>query len=181
MTTPASSETTRRRGRVPLLSMEQCRQVASQFDGSTSTIDRLLAEWRLVVPGLQRHNITSAARRGGYASRRPRKPWTAEEDRFLRDHWHRLCVDEIAAALGRTCVAVKQRHKRQGGGGPVGQASSVRAQEVLARPDHRPPVGRVPPIAGRLIPPLLEERVSAQDNRFLSLLGWRRDEPTRPG
>jgi hypothetical protein len=51
-------------GRQPLLTMAQCRQIAGEFDGSTDTIDRLLARWRDVVPTLQRHHIVTAARRG---------------------------------------------------------------------------------------------------------------------
>ena len=137
MTPPDVSDPNCRRGPTPLLSLAQCRQIAAEFDGTTATIDRLLSVWREVVPGLQRHNIASAARRGGYVSHKPRKPWTAAEDQFLRDHWHRLSGDEIAQQMGRTFTAVNLRRKRLGIARYDGEELTVRDLEALTRLDHR--------------------------------------------
>jgi superfamily II DNA or RNA helicase len=126
-----------RRGRAPLLSIEQCRQIAVEFDGSTETIDRLLAHWRPLVPGLKRHNIATAARRGGYTTSKQRKAWSKEEDQFLRDNWHRLSGDEIAQRLGRSFTSVNLRHKRLGIGRYDGHELTIRDLEDLMRIDHR--------------------------------------------
>jgi superfamily II DNA or RNA helicase len=125
------------RGRIPLLTIEQCRQIAGEFDGTTRTIDRLLTEWREVVPGLKRHNIAAAARRGGYATSKERKAWTDAEDQFLRDNWHRLSGDEIAQRLERTFTSVNLRHKRIGIGRYDGHELTIRDLEVLTKLDHR--------------------------------------------
>lgn len=127
----------RRRGRAPLLSLPQCQQIAAEFDGTTKTIDQLLAKWRKVVPGLKRHNIATAARRGGYETSKERKAWTDAEDRFLRDNWHRLSGDEIARQLGRTFTSVNLRHKRLGIGRYDGQELTIRDLEDLTKLDHR--------------------------------------------
>ena len=137
MTPTDASNPSRRRGPTPLLSLEQCRQIAAEFDGTTRTIDRLLSEWRGVVPGLQRHNIASAARRGGYVSHKPRRPWTAAEDQFLKDHWHRLSGDEIARQLERTFASVNLRRKRLGIMRYDGEELTIRDLEALTRLDHR--------------------------------------------
>jgi hypothetical protein len=137
MTPPDASRSPNRRRPAPLLSSEQCRQIAAEFDGTTETIDRLLAAWRDVVPGLQRHNIASAARRGGYVSNKPRKPWTAAEDQFLKDHWHMLSGDEIARQLGRTFTSVNLRRKRLGIVRYDGDELTIRDLEALTRLDHR--------------------------------------------
>ena len=126
-----------RRGRAPLLSLPQCQQIAGEFDGTTKTIDRLLAKWRKVVPSLKRHNIATAARRGGYATSKERKAWTDAEDQFLRDNWHRLSGDEIAKHLGRTFTSVNLRHKRLGIGRYDGQELTIRDLEDLTKLDHR--------------------------------------------
>ena len=74
-------------GRQTLLDLDECRQIAAAFDGTTSCIDALLATWSTIKPGLKRHHITNAARRGGYQTTKDRKAWTPEEDKFLEDHW----------------------------------------------------------------------------------------------
>lgn len=165
MAQTTSSSPMRRQGRAPLLSIEQCRQIAGQFDGTTETIDRLLTQWREVVPGLRRHNIAAAARRGGYVTSRRRKAWTEFEDRFLRDNWHRLSGDEIAKRLGRTFASVNLRHQRLGIARRGGRDRTISGLEDSIAPacQHRSIPG-------------LKTRVSAQDNPFLSLLGWRRDD-----
>ena len=134
----SSGSEERRRGRAPLLSMPQCQQIAAEFDGTTKTIDRLLDKWRRVIPGLKRHNIATAARRGGYATSKERKAWTDAEDQFLRDNWHRLSGDEIARQLGRTFTSVNLRHKRLGIGRYNGQELTIRVLEDLTKLDHRP-------------------------------------------
>lgn len=125
------------RGRAPLLSQEQCQQIASEFDGTTKTIDRLLSIWRQVVPGLKRHNLATAARRGGYSTTKERKAWSDDEDQFLRENWHRLSGDEIAKQLGRTFTSVNLRHKRLGIGRYEGHELTIRDLEELTRIDHR--------------------------------------------
>jgi hypothetical protein len=157
-----SSDPTRRPGRSALLSVEQCRQIAGQFDGTTETIDRLLTQWREEVPGLQRHNLAAAARRGGYTPIQRRKAWTESEDQFLRDNWHRLTGAKIAVCLGRTLASVTLRHKRLGIARP-GDGKRIRARQSSAKPEPQP-----------CSLPVLQGRVSAQDNPFLSLLGWSR-------
>jgi len=131
------SDTAHRSGRAPLLTIEQCRQIAGEFDGTTKTIDCLLAKWRQVVPGLKRHNIVAAARRGGYETSKQRKAWTDAEDQFLRDNWHRLSGDEIAERLGRTFTSVNLRHKRLGIGRYDGHELTIRDLEDLTKLDHR--------------------------------------------
>lgn len=49
-----------------------------------------------------------------YAVRRTRRPWTKEEDEFLRNQWHLLPAEEIAQRLGRDVAAVRQRRRRLG-------------------------------------------------------------------
>ena len=66
----------KKRGRAPMLSLEQCKQIAAAFDGTTDQIDELLATWSMLRPGLGRHNIVQAAKRGGYETSKQRKSWT---------------------------------------------------------------------------------------------------------
>lgn len=157
----------RQRGRTgpqPMLTAEHCREIAREFDGTTKSIDQLLAKWRLVVPGLKRHNIIAAARRGGYVTKNGRKPWTTGELRFLRESWHRLSVNEIAQQLGRSRASVDLRRKRLGLG--------RRDRSSSGTPDRDETSDEDPPSIDLRA---LRDRISAQQNPFLSLLAWRRD------
>jgi len=162
--TPNRPGAPRRTGPQPLLTLEQCRQIAREFDGSSKTIDELLVRWRKVVPELKRHNLIAAARRGGYVTKKERKPWTTAEERFLRDNWQRLSDHEIARLLGRSYTSVIVRRKRIGIGRRDRSKSAIRDQDE-------------PTEADRLWDDqiVLRDRVSAQVNPFLSLLAWRCD------
>ena len=120
-----------------LLSMDECRQIAGEFDGTTECIDALLKKWSAIKPGVKRHTIIRAAKRGGYQTTKDRKDWTPDEDRFLRENWHRMSADEIAAALGRGFNSVNLRRKRIGIGRYDGEDLTIRDLEELTRIDHR--------------------------------------------
>jgi len=122
---------TKRPGRTPLLSDAECREIAAEFDGTTPTVDALLVRWQLRYPGLRRHNVIQAARRGGYTPAASRRRWTASEDDFLRTHWQRLCSDEIAATLGRSVHSVGLRRRRLQFGRYEGDAVTLSALEKL--------------------------------------------------
>lgn len=123
--------------RKALLSIEQCRSIAAEFDGRSETIDRLLTEWHRIVPGLKRHNLIAAARRGGYVAKTTRQRWTVQEDQFIRANWHLLSADEVAAQLGRTFDSVKLRSKRLGVRRYEGDELTVRDLEDLTGINHR--------------------------------------------
>ncbi len=124
-------------GRQTLLSMDECRQIAAAFDGTTACIDALLATWSAIKPGLKRHHIANAAKRGGYQTTKDRKAWTPEEDKFLEEHWHQMSGDAIAAALGRSFTSVNLRRKRIGISRYDGEELTIRDVEALTRIDHR--------------------------------------------
>lgn len=125
------------RGRVAILCAAECDEIAAQFDGTTGCIDRLLAHWSALKPGVKRRTIASAARRGGYKPTKDRKGWSRTEDQFLRDNWHRLSGDEVAATLGRTFNSVNLRRKRLQIGRYDGEDLTIRDLEELTRLDHR--------------------------------------------
>lgn len=120
-----------------LLSIDECRQIAGEFDGTTERVDALLKKWSAIKPGVKRHTIIRAAKRGGYQTTKERKAWTPEEDRFLRENWHHMSADEIAAALGRRFNSVNLRRKRIGVGRYEGEDLTIRDLEELTRIDHR--------------------------------------------
>jgi hypothetical protein len=155
----------KRRGRTPLLTLDECRQIADVFDGSTQRIDQLLEEWSARHPTLKRHNIIHAAKRGGYASDKRRKRWTPQDDAFLEAHWQGTTTAQLAAALGRSLVAVQLRHKR------IGTPTTGRRHATAPPTD--------PAIVRKPTPPrfsaALRTRISASENPFLSLLGWSKD------
>lgn len=126
-----------RRGRVPVLSDADCAEIAASFDGTTQRIDALLGQWKAARPGLKRHNIVQAAKRGGYRTAKKRKAWSKEDDKFIVDNWHRMSGDEVAGALGRTFDSVNLRRKRLGVGRYDGDELTVRDLEELTRIDHR--------------------------------------------
>ena len=120
-----------------LLSMDECRQIAGEFDGTTQCIDALLEKWWAIKPGVKRHTIIRAAKRGGYQTTKDRKDWTPEQDRFLRENWHRMSAEQIAAALGRSFNSVNLRRKRIGIGRYDGEDLTIRDLEEFTRIDHR--------------------------------------------
>jgi superfamily II DNA or RNA helicase len=137
---PANAKTTtpqRQRGREPLLSSEECKAIAAEYDGTTAALDRLLVAYRRRHPGLERHNVVQAARRGGYATRRTRKGWSPVDDQFLREQWHKMSGDEVAAALGRSFNSVNLRRKRLGIGRYDGDELTIRDLEEATGLDHR--------------------------------------------
>src|SRR5262245_5663517 len=85
------------------------KQIAKVYDGQTHTIDALVKRY-----GLERHQVSRAAWRGGYKTKRQGKSWTEAENAYLRDHWGRTPADEIATALGRTLISVQLQKKRLG-------------------------------------------------------------------
>ena len=127
----------KKRGRAPMLSLEQCKQIAAAFDGTTTRIDALLVTWSKLKPGLKRHNIVQAAKRGGYETSKQRKTWSKGEDKYIAKNWHRMSADAIAAALGRSFDSVNLRRKRLGIGRYDGEDLTVRDIEELTRLDHR--------------------------------------------
>src|SRR5215831_9172644 len=95
-----------RKSRRTFLSKAIIKQIAKVYDGQTYTIDALVKRY-----GLERHQVSRAAKRGGYRTRRQRKSWTEAEDTYLRDHWGRTPAEEIAETLGRTLVSVQLEKK----------------------------------------------------------------------
>jgi hypothetical protein len=174
-----------KRGRQPLLSGADCAAIADVFDGTTGRIDALLREWVQRRPGVKRHSIIQAARRGGYRAARQRMGWSADEDAFLVDNGQRMRIGQLAAALGRSFNAVKLRRRRLGIGRCTGGARTLREHELLPRqegnrnngPEWAEHVAAGPaPMQQGLPSPALLARVSAVENPFLSLLGWRRED-----
>jgi len=162
--------------------------------------------WQLRYPGLRRHNVIQAARRGGYIPAAARRRWTASEDDFLRTHWQRLSRAEIAATLGRSVPSVGLRGRRLQLGRHKGDARTPRCRRrdgVLGAAGCAPdpstccgsPVSRYgdsaryaarDPGEGDVVrtqarqrgleghdpASRLRARVSAQENLWLSTLGW---------
>lgn len=124
-------------GRQPLLSLDECRQIAAVFDGTTACIDALLAHWSALRPGVKRHTIINAAKRGGYTTTKDRRAWTPEEDRFLEANWHKMSGDAVASALGRSFTSVNLRRKRIGISRYDGDELTIRDLEGLTQIDHR--------------------------------------------
>jgi len=115
----------------------ECAEIAAEFDGTTPGIDRLMAKWSALKHGLGRNDIVRAARRGGYTTAKARQGWSESHDQFLRENWHRMSGDEVAAALGRTFNSVNLRRKRLGIGRYEGEDLTIRDLETLTRLDHR--------------------------------------------
>jgi superfamily II DNA or RNA helicase len=124
-------------GRALLFSIGECAEIAREYDGSSRSVDALFSKWSALKPGLKRHAIGPAAGRGGYKATTARKGWTSDEDDFLRDHWHRMSGDEVAAALGRSFNSVNLRRKRVKIGRYDGEDLTIRDLEALTRLDHR--------------------------------------------
>jgi hypothetical protein len=77
-----------------------------------------------------------------------RKPWTRAEDEYLRAQCANLSIRLQALVLSRSQRAVELRRRRLG----------IRIE---------PAPQELPTLAA------LRDRISAQENPFLSLLGWR--------
>src|SRR5262245_62512797 len=99
----------RRTSRRTFLSKAIIKQIAKVHDGQTHTIDALVKRY-----DLERHQVSRAAKRGGYKTKRQRKSWTEAENTYLRDHWGRTPAEQIAETLGRTLVSVQLEKKRLG-------------------------------------------------------------------
>lgn len=127
----------RRRQRTGLLTPKECEAIAARYDGQTATLDALLAQYREHYPELKRHNITSAARRGGYQPARAAKRWTEAENDYLRCNWHLRSGDEIAAHLNRSFNSVNLQRKRLGIGRYDGEDLTIRDLESTTGLDHR--------------------------------------------
>jgi hypothetical protein len=121
-----------------IYSSADCKNIAGEYDGSTESLDALVEKWASLRVGVTRRNLMQAARRGGYAPSRLRKPWgDPAEDEFLRANWHRLPGDEIARALGRTFESVNLRRKRIGVTRYDGDELTIKTLEELTKIDHR--------------------------------------------
>jgi hypothetical protein len=116
MTTSKKKLPTRRVGgrSNPILSDAECKEIASAFDGSSASIDALWEQWKRLKPGLKRHNVGQAARRGGYQTAKPARRWITSDDRFLRDNWHLMPPESLAEVLGRSLHAVLARRQKLG-------------------------------------------------------------------
>ena len=112
----------------------QCAAIAARYDGKTATLTELLREF-----GGRRHNITGAARRGGYKPRQKRIEWTSEKDAYLVEHWGKLPPAEIYAHLGvpSGTTAVFNRLKRIGHSTRNNEDLTIYDIEHLTRIDHR--------------------------------------------
>lgn len=82
-----------RRRNSATFSDEDCRRIAADYDGTTQSVNGLLAQWSRSHPGLKRHMIIRAAKRGEYRPKRTRKDWCDEEDSYLAENWHRLSAE----------------------------------------------------------------------------------------
>lgn len=123
------------RGRIPLFSQDECVAIAARYDGTTATIDALVAEY--AGRGAKRKNIFDAARRGGYRSRRVRRDWTEQERQWMRENWHRFSPAEVAARLGRSVCSVVVEKKRLGIGRYDGADLTIHDLEKATGLDHR--------------------------------------------
>lgn len=127
-----------KRGYGAIFSFADCESIASEYDGSTRSLDALVAKWGAIREGVTRRNLMGAARRGGYAPRGDRKPWgDPAEDEFLRRNWHKLPGDEIARVLGRTFEAVNLRRKRIGVKRYDGDELTIKSLEARTSIGHR--------------------------------------------
>ena len=97
--------------RKPAFSDEECKEIAREFDGSTSCFDALWEKWKPLKPGLKRHGIGQAARRGGYEPAKPIRRWLARDDQLLRLHWHSMPIAELAKLLRRSLSSLQARRR----------------------------------------------------------------------
>lgn len=110
----------------------QVRAIAKAYDGRSETIEALMQRY-----GGRRHNITMAAKRGGYKSARKRIKWTPEKDQYLREHWGKVPPAEIQAHLGCGILALTNRLKRIGHSTRDNEDFTVYDLEHLTGLDHR--------------------------------------------
>lgn len=90
------------------LSLEQIDKIAMVYDGQTSTIDKLVAEFNC-----PRYRILQAAAKAGKTVKKPKR-WTPEEKRYLIDNWGRIPIEDICAHLGRTETGIILMKRRLG-------------------------------------------------------------------
>ena len=115
-----------------LLSADQIASIAARYNGTTEAIDALVKEF-----GVKRHNITNAARIGGYKTKRVRIEWTEEKDQYLRDNWGKVQPAEIYSHLGCNESAVFNRLKRIGHSTRNNEDLTIYDIEHLTKLDHR--------------------------------------------
>jgi hypothetical protein len=96
----------------PRFSMDECRRIAADYDGTPQSIDALMARWGAHKPGLKRRHITRAAVRGGYQPATRRRPWSAEDNAWLLQHWSKLSDEAMAEQLRRPLGAIQQQYRR---------------------------------------------------------------------
>lgn len=116
----------------PILNERQIADIARRYDGTTHTINELVKEY-----GVLRHNITSAAKRGGYKSPKKRITWDEEKDQYLRDNWGKLPPAEIYAHLECNPSAIFNRLKRIGHSTRNNEDLTIYELEHLTKLDHR--------------------------------------------
>jgi hypothetical protein len=117
-----------------ILTEAQVAKIARRYDGTTETIDYLVHKFRCA-----RHTVRNAASRLGKTRGDRRKAWTEEDDKFLREHWGVLGIEEIAHRMGRSHASLANRKKRLGlSMWDMGEDSfTIRDLEQLTRIDHR--------------------------------------------
>jgi hypothetical protein len=117
-----------------ILNPEQVADIARRYDGKRETIAALILEF-----GVERHNIHSAARRGGYKTKQVRIEWTPEKDQYLIDNWGKVPPHEIYAHLGipENSTSVFNKLKRIGHSTRDNEDLTIHDIEHLTKLDHR--------------------------------------------
>lgn len=123
----------------PRFSMDECRRIAADYDGTPQSIDMLMARWGAHKPGLKRRHITRAAVRGGYRPATRRRSWSGEDNAWLLQHWSSLSDEALAAWLQRPLGAIQQQYRRlrSAAGGPAEPMFSLGALRRLTGVDPR--------------------------------------------
>lgn len=117
-----------------ILTDEVIADIARVYDGRSETVAALMAKHQL-----KRHNVSRAARLGGYQPKRKRIKWTPEKDQYLIDNWGKKPPAEIYAHLGCEDMptAVPNRLKRIGHSTRANEDLTIYDIEHLTRIDHR--------------------------------------------
>jgi hypothetical protein len=115
-----------------LLTTEQIQDIAAQYDGTTETIDKLVAKYQV-----KRHNIINAARISGYTRSRARINWTPEKDQWLRENYGRVPMEEVLEHLGCSYASIRNRLKRIHFSTRQIDDLTIRDIEELTKIDHR--------------------------------------------
>jgi hypothetical protein len=115
----------------PIFSDDECKEIAAAFDGSTSCIDALWEKWKPLKPGLKRHNIGQAARRGGYEARKPIRRWLPHDDKVLSENRHTMPAADLAKLLDRSLSSLTARHRKLRLGRALSDEFTPRGLEAL--------------------------------------------------